>query len=148
MGSQTMEIETGKSLIASALPVAEWMYYGSADEKYRAFVSVSEFRCSSDALSRTESEVFGIKAKEVPGLFWAFRRYENLVGLDEFFGEFADQERIDHAAFFRSEHQWSFDLAVGFMVSACKLSLPKSLGWVSKVVASRIRCGEYGGNCQ
>jgi len=135
--------------------VVEWMGFTSADAKYQALVSVSEQEgwglsekishyTSTSELSAAESEIFEIEASEVAALFWAYERYENLIGsMTAYFGEFADQERTDHAKFYRGDCQWSFDLAVGFMASVCGLPGPKCLSWVAKIVASQVRGGLY-----
>jgi hypothetical protein len=135
--------------------VIDWTGFKSADAKYRALVSISEkdgwelcdglsHYTGTAELSVLESEVFGIDAPQVPALYWAYERYENLNGaMDEHFGEFTDQERIDHSTFYRGDRQWSFDLAVGFMVSACGLPAPQCFGWVSKIVAAQVRGGLY-----
>lgn len=133
--------------------VIDRMDFETADAKYQALVAVSQQEgwqltesmshyTATAELSEVESEIFGIEAQDIPALYWAYERYENLIGsMDAYFGEFTDQERIDHARFFSGERQWSFDLAVGFMASVCGLPGPTCLGWVSKIVASEVRGG-------
>jgi hypothetical protein len=133
--------------------VLDWPLFASADAKYRALVAVTEEAPLSPnvsgytdtlELSEIESAIFGIDASDVPALFWAYERYENLIGsMDAYFGEFTDQERIDHAEFYRGEREWSFDLALGFMVSVCKLPAPKCRGWLCKIIAANVRGGLY-----
>lgn len=133
--------------------VLDWMLFTSADAKYRALVAVTaEAPLSATVsgytdtleLSEIESAIFGIEPSDVPALYWAYERYENLIGsMDAYFGEFTDQERIDHAQFYRGELEWSFDLALGFMVSVCKLPAPKCRGWLCKIIAANIRGGLY-----
>lgn len=135
--------------------VIDWMLFTSADAKYRALVAVTAEAPLSETvsgytdtlqLSEIESAIFGIEPADVPALYWAYERYENLIGsMDAYFGEFTDQERIDHPEFFRDERNWSFDHAVGFMAKVCGLPGPKCLGWVSKIVAANIRGGLYEG---
>lgn len=136
--------------------VIDWMGFATADTKYKALVSVSEQQgwtlaenvsgyTDTAALSAVEGQIFGIDAADIPALYWAYERYENLTGsMDAYFGEFTDQERIDHAAFFLGEREWSFDKAVGFMASVCGLPGPKCFGWVCKIVAAEIRGGIRG----
>jgi hypothetical protein len=146
-------MSTPKIPLVTVQAVREWMHFSSADAKYQALVdatdeeplsaSVSGYTDTME-LSEIESEVFGIGFSDVPALFWAYERYENLIGsMSEYFGEFTDQERIDHAKFYRGELEWSFDLALGFMVSVCKLPAPKCRGWLCKIVAANIRGGLY-----
>jgi hypothetical protein len=133
--------------------VIDWPLFTSADAKYRALVAVTEETSFSPGISgytdtlgvsEIEGEIFALDLSDVPALYWAYERYENLIGsMDAYFGEFTDQERIDHAQFYRGEREWSFDLAVGFMVSVCGLPSPKCFGWVTKIVAANVRGGLY-----
>jgi hypothetical protein len=131
--------------------VIDWPFFASADAKYRALVKASE---KGDAtvspnvsghpnmlsLSEVESAMFGVETSEVAALYWAYERYENLIGSsDSYFLEFRYQERIDHTEFYRGERRWSFNLAVGFMVSVCGLPTPKCAGWVARVVSATAR---------
>lgn len=133
----------------------DWPYFTSADAKYRALVAVSEKDATTESshdtghpnplkLSEVESAMFGIEESEAPALHWAYERYENLIGsMDAYFIEFRDQERIDHAEFYRGEFEWSFNLAVLFMVSVCGLPAPKCFGWVARIVAGSVRGNLY-----
>jgi hypothetical protein len=141
--------------LSSIEAVAEWMLFSSADAKYRAYVAVSDQTSTrlrdqiSDytgtfELSAIESKIFGINAEDVNALYWAYERYENLIGtMDSFFLEFRDQERLDYSAFFSGEREWDFGMAVGFMATACKLPQPKCMAWVCKIVSANLRGGLY-----
>lgn len=145
--------ETGA--LSSIEAVTEFMLFTNAEAKYEAFVAVSEFEkwplkktmsssyTDTSVLTEVESEIFGIDAAEVPALFWAYERYENLIGsMDAYFGEFADEERRDYPEFYH-EREWCFGRAVGFMVAACKLPQPQCMAWVCKIVAAEVRGGLY-----
>lgn len=136
--------------------VLDWSLFTSAEAKYQALVAVSENQgwqlkdrishyTGTAELSKIESQIFDIDITEVPALAWAYERYENLIGMmDAYFGEFTDQERIDHPEFCgNGERDWSFDLAVGFMAKVCGLPGPKCLGWVCKIVSANLRGGLY-----
>jgi hypothetical protein len=136
--------------------VIECLSFTTADAKYRALVAVSERQgwpltdsvsgyTATEELSEIESQIFDIEAADVPALFWAYERYENLIGsMDAYFGEFREQERLDHPSFFLGECEKSWDKAVGFMVSVCGLPGPQCLGWVAKIMAAEVRGGLYG----
>jgi hypothetical protein len=92
--------------------VLDWAGFKSADEKYRALVFVSE-RAErklttelndyflSSTLSEMESKVFVIGVHDIPGLYWAYWRYQSLIGQNEtYFGDFCDQERLDQPNIF------------------------------------------------
>jgi hypothetical protein len=138
---------------ATLQAVLDWTLFTSADAKYRALVAVTdEMPLSANVsgytdtlkLSEIESAIFGIDASDVPALYWAYERYENLIGsMDAYFGEFTDQERLDHWKYFRGERVWSFDAALGFMVNACDLPAPKCWGWLCKIMAANVRGGLY-----
>lgn len=108
-----METKTDMPAFLDSNAVCAWKGFKSADEKYRALVSASAvegWELTEDlshyffpaGLSKMESEVFEIEASEIPALFWAHSRYENVIGMPTTpFGQFADQERIDHKAFYR-----------------------------------------------
>ena len=132
--------------------VIDWMGFTTADAKYQALVATSHQQdwqltdsishyTGTDELSKIESEVFGIDASEIAALFWAYERYENLIGsMDAYFGEFVDEERREYPQFFH-EGEWCFGRAVGFMVTACKLPQPECMAWVCKIVAAGVRGG-------
>jgi hypothetical protein len=131
--------------------------FASADAKYRALVEAHEQHpvaltqevsgyTDTFALSETEGDIFRIEAAQVPGLAWAYERYESLIGsMDGYFDEFRENERAAHAAFFRGEWHWSFDAAFGFMTQVCGQPGPAVLGWVCKIVAAGLRGGLYDG---
>jgi hypothetical protein len=150
-----MDTKTEMPVFLDLDSVLYWTGFKSADEKYWALVSASvaegweltedlSYCVYPTRLSKTESQVFEIEASEIPALYWAHSRYENLVGIETSpFGEFTDQERMDHKAFFRKGRGWSFDLAIGFMVSTSGLPLPKCMGWAAKTLAHQVRAGLY-----
>lgn len=124
----------------------------TADEKYQAMVkSFLETNAVQDwfsdytdtsALSWAEAEIFDIAPALLPALYWAYERYESLVGsVDTFYFEFREQERIDYARFFHGELVHSMPDAVGFMVAACKLPVAQCFGWVLKITAAELRGG-------
>jgi hypothetical protein len=133
--------------------VLDWTLFTSADAKYRALVAVTGEVSLSETvsgytdtleISEIESALFGIDPSDVPALYWAYERYENLIGsMDAYFGEFTDEERLEHGKFFKGERVWSFDAALGFMVHACNLPAPKCWGWLCKIMAANIRGGLY-----
>ena len=121
--------------------------FPSADAKYRALVEqdskdfqlenqLSQYT-ETETLSWTEAMVFDIDPELVPALFWAYERYENLVGsMDAYFGEFREQERIDYAKHYRGELVSDINAAVNFMVEACGLPALQCFGWVLKIYSS------------
>ena len=110
---------------------------------YRVRKAISEYTEPHD-LSALEVEIFGIDTDLLPDLAWAYERYENLIGfLDAAFGEFTEQERIDHARYFQEESIWSFNHAVCFMVDVCGLPQPQCMAWIAKIVAAKSRGGLY-----
>lgn len=135
--------------------VLDWKGFKSADEKYRALVSADQRahrelteelddHFLSDTLSEMESKVFVIDVSDIPGLHWAYWRYQSLIGQNEtHFGDFCDQERLDHAKYFRGLGEFNFHDAVGFMTSVCDLPRSKAMGWIFKDMAAQFRCGIY-----
>ena len=128
--------------------VINWTGFKTADEKYRALVSADEREernlteelndyFLSSTLSEVESRVFVIGVHDIPGLHWAYWRYQSLIGQNEtYFGDFCDQERLDHAKYFRGFGEFNFHDAVGFMTSVCDLPRSKAMGWIFKDLAS------------
>ena len=128
--------------------------FPSADAKYRALVEqdsknfqlenqLSQYT-ETETLSWTEAAVFDIDPELVPALFWAYERYENLVGsMDAYFGEFREQERIDFAKYFQGELVNNIHFAVQFMADVCKLPWVQCFGWVLKIKACELRGGLY-----
>lgn len=126
--------------------------FRTADEKYHAMVAaLSETSALQDrlsdytetfALSHVEAEIFGINPALLPALYWAYERYENLIGsVDEYYLEFREQERTAYAQFFHGERMRSMPDAVDFMVEACKLPATQCFGWVLKITAAELRGG-------
>ena len=128
--------------------------FTSAGAKYRALVKYDQNNIRlqdhlSDytgtwEMSYVEAEIFDIDPDLVPALYWAYERYENLVGsMDAYFGEFREQERIDYAKHFRGELVNDINAAVNFMVEACGLPALQCFGWVLKIHAAGLRGGLF-----
>ncbi len=69
-------------------------------------------------------------------------RYENMVGIVD--GEFTGFRAQEHAAypeFFRGEHSYSIEAAVGFMMAACQLPYTQALMWVCRAQVQYVRSG-------
>ena len=120
--------------------------FASADEKYRALVAVTPVEELTDRitsafydgdLSKIESKIFVIDAADVPALYWAYVRYENLIGHASQFAEFSMQERHKYARFLGGG--WSFMKAACFMRVACGLTERKCMAWVAKILAAKLR---------
>ncbi|MGC3983090.1 MAG: hypothetical protein QM808_17695 [Steroidobacteraceae bacterium] len=129
--------------------------FKSADEKFKALVAASErngFEFSYHVSDYTdpfdlcdiEREIFGIDLDVIHGIRWAYERYIGFIGcVDAYFGDHIEQERKDHAQFFKGERVWCFCSAIGFMVHACGQDSTQSMAWVCKIVAAEIRGGLY-----
>jgi hypothetical protein len=133
--------------------VIECLTFPSAEAKYQALVAVGydwssmndiSSYTAPDEVSAIECRLFRIDESLLPALFWAHERYINLIGcVTEYFGEFVETERRQHPDYFRGERVWEYGLAVGFMVSVCKLPQPDCMGWVCKIIAAELRGGLY-----
>ena len=128
--------------------------FPSANAKYQALVEydqndirlqdhLSDYTGTFE-LSYIEAEVFDIDPQLAPALYWAYERYENLVGsMDAYFGEFREQERIDYAKFYQGECINKMPFAVDFMVQACHLPALQCFGWVMKIHSAGLRGGLF-----
>jgi hypothetical protein len=153
--SQNMEIRINTPDFLDLDSVLDWTGFKSADEKHRALVFVSEreeYKLTkelndyflSSTLSEMESKVFVIDVHDIPGLYWAYWRYQSFCGQNEtYFSDFAEQERLDHAQYYHGLGIFNFHSAVWFMTSVCGLTRSKSMGWIFKDLAAQIRCGIY-----
>lgn len=149
-----MEMTFATSLSASTTQICD-AKFSSADEKFKALVAaskregfklcdgISHYTGSFD-LSEYEQELFGIDVEKIHGVRWAYERYEHLIGkVDYCFGDYVEQERKDHAKYFKEELYWSFDDAFCFMTWACDQDGVTSLAWICKILAAEIRGGLY-----
>jgi hypothetical protein len=142
---------TGQTMTALT-SVLDCQTFPSADAKYWALVAATPedepmSRLSSpaapDEFSDLECRVFCFDQSEVPALLWAYERYLSLLGCcDEYFGEFAEEERRMYPEFYDGGC-WCFQQAVGFMKTTCKLDQPECMAWVLKIVAAEVRNGLY-----
>jgi hypothetical protein len=147
-----MQMTYATSLSASTMQICD-ARFSSADEKFNALVAASkregfEFRdrishyTGTFDLSQAEQEMFGIDLDELHGVRWAYERYISLIGcVDAYFGDYAEQERKDHAKYFKSELSWSFDDAYNFMAIVCSQSAVQSMAWICNIVAAELRGG-------
>ena len=128
--------------------------FPSADAKFLALVEdgekdirlqnhLSDYTGPWD-LSYIEAEIFDIDPDLLPALSCAYERYENLIGLTDLcFGEFREQERIDHAKFYQGECVNEMPFAVDFMVQVCGLPALQCFGWVMKIHSAALRGGLF-----
>src|SRR4051812_35566327 len=104
--------------------------FASADSKYRAVVA-ADLACgvsvSGNLSNYTEhfvlSALFDIAPEETAALYWAYERYEDMIGrVDEYFEAYRERERSEYADFFHDDRVWPFDYGCGFMKAACGLA--------------------------
>lgn len=128
-------------------PTACAKYAALVEEERRSGFPISAHGLSRhdqpDALTETEIAVFGINPALAGALFWAYCRYESLVGTDDYyFGEFAEAERAAFPEFYKGGVE-DMEAAVAFMIATTCLPTAQCLGWVLKVNAAHVRDGLY-----
>jgi hypothetical protein len=96
-------------------------------------------------LTPLESWVFRIDPRLVNALVFAHVRYEDMIGTTDIeFEEFREEERAAFPEYFKDERCYSFDAAVGFMVTACELPFEPAVSWVARKFVQDMRSGLFG----